>query len=707
MMSDRSFSNNLLKLEKDLFRRRNWVLAIALFLHFIIFVAGMLIGLMDVSRSWDHSSSAYTTQILSTTQYFFGLTSPVFIIAILLGVLLAIQGFSWLFSRRELDFYFSQPVSGKMRFVSIYLNGILIYVISYLLMLAVGLLAALPFGALTRALADEALAEFIRCLILFLGVYHIALLAVMWTGTLIWAILGSAFLLFVEYVVLILVDGYRSLYYSTYVSYFLEPKVSAIYNYLIPAQNAALYSLEETGYLSGASLAESMRSALPYDARALVTAAVILVCVLVSWRIRKPESAGTAIIFRPIRITVRIMTSVIAGLISGLAFFSTMISGSSASMVWDLFCMVLVTLLTAVILQMLFERNFLAGFRSLIPALCAAVIVIGLSLFYRLDLSGFDSYLPDESSVESCALYVEDGYSIYEAEGRHSFNTNYFAENTMYLTDITSVEKLAQTAIDALKEDTDSGIYISVLYRMKNGKEIRRSYLLPRSHADAEPLNAILSSSEYKNSRFPITAENAESEQVVLTYHTTYATQTVTGEYYTLLKNAYTADLQNYDYTLASSEHPVGMLTVSYKDSSLSRSYPVYESYSHTSDFLRETGLWIKSYPEPSDIEELTIVHLVSETSYIYSDAYYAESEEEIVITDPDEIRDILAVTYNNAFDEGWHFGNEDYDDYYYGTYKTTGGATGPYYGLLSFAAGDVPLFVKSRFSENRYTAAG
>ncbi len=729
MTSERSFSNNLLKLEKDLFRRRNWALAIALFLHFLCFVAGNIVSLVAVSRNWDHANANYRKQLLYTAQDIFGLTSPVYLIAVLLGIFLAIQGFSWLFSRRELDFYMSQPVSRKMRFVSIYLNGILIYVISYLSMMLIGFLAALSLGGMNGALVAEAFAEFVRCLLLFLGVYHIALLAVMWTGTLVWSILGSLFLLLAEYVVLILVDGYRSLYYSTYVSSFMEPKLSAIFNYLLPVQSHIDYPSIDVGSVTlfgstdGTSLSAAMRTALPYDIRALIVAVLVLVCVVVSWRMRKSESAGNSIVFKPVRITVRVITSVFAGLIAGLAFFNTLDSQASDAMFFDLFCILLVTLLTAVILQMLFNRDFRAGFRNIVPAICAALIVLGISLFYRYDVSGYDSYLPDADKVESCALYVWDGYSINTDVYNWSNNTNSYAENTMYLTDVSSVEKLAQNAIDALDTDREDEYYtsINVLYRMKDGKEVHRSYLLPKSTADTQALNAILASKEYLSSRFPLTAETLQTDQVMLTYETSYGSETVSGAYYTALKNAYTADLENYDFDLASTVHPIGMLYVNYKDpysvlSGETITYPVYESFSNTVAFLEDHDLWVKPYPEASDIEVLTVTRDYYFDSYdfysnveLYSyvdDPEDAFSYEQVDFTDPEEIQEILEVSFNTAFDEAWYREEIEFESYA-GFYTTPSGTIGPYSGSLSFASGDLPLFVKSRFSENKYKTVG
>ena len=52
-----------------------------------------------------------------------------------LAVLLAVQGFSWMDSKRKLDLYLSVPVSSRKRFAVIYLNGAAIFAVCYLAML--------------------------------------------------------------------------------------------------------------------------------------------------------------------------------------------------------------------------------------------------------------------------------------------------------------------------------------------------------------------------------------------------------------------------------------------------------------------------------------------------------------------------------------------------------------------------------------------
>ena len=60
----------------------------------------------------------------------------------LLALLFAVQGFSWLDSRRKLDLYLSVPVSPRRRFAVVYGNGAAVFAVCYFVMLLLVLPAA-------------------------------------------------------------------------------------------------------------------------------------------------------------------------------------------------------------------------------------------------------------------------------------------------------------------------------------------------------------------------------------------------------------------------------------------------------------------------------------------------------------------------------------------------------------------------------------
>ena len=62
----------------------------------------------------------------------------------------AVQGFSYLYSRKKIDFYMGMPIKRKRRFLNIWLNGILLYVIPYLTGLLISILIAAQNNAVDK-----------------------------------------------------------------------------------------------------------------------------------------------------------------------------------------------------------------------------------------------------------------------------------------------------------------------------------------------------------------------------------------------------------------------------------------------------------------------------------------------------------------------------------------------------------------------------
>lgn len=63
------------------------------------------------------------------------------------GIYLAFEGFRFLHVPRQVDYYESQPVSRKTRFIGITVNSLLIYSLLYLLFFLAGMLILAAGGA--------------------------------------------------------------------------------------------------------------------------------------------------------------------------------------------------------------------------------------------------------------------------------------------------------------------------------------------------------------------------------------------------------------------------------------------------------------------------------------------------------------------------------------------------------------------------------
>jgi len=76
-----------------------------------------------------------------------GFSSALPVFTTIIAVAAAIQGFSYLYSRKKIDFYMGMPVKRSKRFRIIWLNGVILYALPYFLGLIISLLIAAGNGA--------------------------------------------------------------------------------------------------------------------------------------------------------------------------------------------------------------------------------------------------------------------------------------------------------------------------------------------------------------------------------------------------------------------------------------------------------------------------------------------------------------------------------------------------------------------------------
>ena len=187
MTSKSSFLVNL----KENNKRRLWVWvlsALILMLAFPVLAAMTVSQIRNGANSWADSygqeaaRAIIHARLVGAMSRELGFSTLKMLTTALLAIVSALQGFSWLYSRKKVDFYMGMPVKRKKRFFIIWLNGILIWLVPALLGLMIEALIAAGNGALDKTVILSALAACAVRLLFYLGVYHTAILAVMLTG---------------------------------------------------------------------------------------------------------------------------------------------------------------------------------------------------------------------------------------------------------------------------------------------------------------------------------------------------------------------------------------------------------------------------------------------------------------------------------------------------------------------------------------------
>lgn len=628
--------------QRELARRRLWPIALT-FLSYLIYnvvcIATVLSNTLD-QAALNHSSALETTKAL---QYSVGalLGNTNFSWALLtlpLAGMLAIEGFAWLHSRREVDFYESLPVPRGQRFFDICMGSFLYFIFSYIFTLEIGLLIANGFGALTHALLIEVLHNAVKTIAFFLSIYALGVLSTMLTGNVIVACLAFLVLLSYEMEFRALLDGYGSEFFSTWSGRTQSLPARCIFSPI-------------GQYLENSDFLEAVL-------RLLALAILFFLLSWICYCLRKNERAGTAVVFEPVQSMVRVAMSVLIALVTGLLMTSLWTRrGFLISVVW----MLLFAIITACIMQIIYEYDFRALFRRPLEIAAAILIVLLIYMGFAFDVTGYDRFVPVPDKVADAALVCTNSTYAYSTEEGSRISALEFGEKYMHLENVEDVIAIAsygqeytcqknkenrQNGSDSNTENpvttNEQGIPrpyeeydFLVVYRMKSGKTITRSFRIP-STMDPAMMEAVIDTDQYREGAFNIYHDNLirsmpDIFQSECTNGKDYSSRDLTAEQYETFREAYLKDLEAFSYTFARENVPIARLTFScrekYRNNDLpdytdcTVSLPIYPSFENTIRVLKDCGIWT----EPLDyIPLLRGIHnynsLTPEQQSLYDD---------------------------------------------------------------------------------------
>ncbi len=683
-MSERTALISSRALQKQITRRRLWLVAVTWLFCLLWYpgaLATLLAGTTQSAAVEKLSHEQLVRQCLYLVSRRLGLRQSLPVFAVVFGAVIAIQGFSYLFSREKLDFYESQPVSRMRRFWAIFWNGFALFEIPLLVSFLLSALVARAMGAMNGLLLREVGFSFLQLSLLFVSSYALGLLAVMLTGQLITAILMAAVLLSADWIFFRIADRYASLFFRTYY-YGARPNMllSPLYNSdfvnrLYPVNTA------ENGGMTEDLLRELVSALKVPDLVLLGVMAGALVLAVLLYRVRRAEGAGTAVLYAPARFLVRVGAGAAAGLYAGQLVYSAFGSVSSLSDVVMIFAILAGAVLAAGIAEVIFASDFRKFFQGTWQIALAGVLAVLVFAVFRYDLTGYDRLVPARQSVKSCALYVySENYPSVTTYDARQLDSEERVLETMSLEDTEAFDQMARDAMAAKREDA-SGIgdgYEAVIrYQLWSGRTITRSVLIPKGE-DPAVMDAVVGTKAYRKVLFPdnweaqvpadarLVSSNGAEER--------YGNRSLAEGF----AENYRKDLVKYTYSLASGTHPILTVGATGEDGDLDESFPVYAEYTNTIAFLKQNDLYL----EPITGEDVR----AAAVSYSGDDAYQSTTYD-----DPDQVQQITAAGVPMTLLGSW----KDYADYDFSysadLYLKNGAGTCSLY----FLRDRVPDFVK------------
>ena len=375
------------------------------------------------------------------------------------AILVAFVGFRHLFHRRMTDLYHSMPVSRNRLFLAQYLAGFLIWFVPFLagdLMVLIGGCVRCA-GTAIPSLAGEYAASWLKLTVLlvfaFLILYHLALLTVMISGNVFNAIANLLLLgLFAAGIYLVQV-----MYLSSFMDTYLEVRDLKLYSVLAglsPLLTPMAFCLD---YIEAADWHWS----LLLSSSALCLINFCLAMVLHSRR--RSEAAEGGMDSPVLRIIFRFVISTVCGLLTALLFGYLVEHNGGQQAPWLLFGGILGCAVAFCVMNVVYHADFKAVFAHKRQLLFTALVVCGIALSFRYDVFGYDTYVPDESSITGICITVTDrGYSD------SSFGIRLDEKGTLsYLYDETDILKAGLMS-------TDSALIHKALTACADNQVIRR-----------------------------------------------------------------------------------------------------------------------------------------------------------------------------------------------------------------------------------------
>ena len=353
------------KLLKEDFKVRIWTLAVSILIFFFSHIVGtaMMLSMYKYNRAFSEPTDllSYKVEFVQTFYSYIGIKNPLFaFIFVVLAVIVAMSGFSYLYSKKKVDMYHSLPVRREVLFFVKILNGILIVILPYIVCSFIASLLVLvnmgDAGIIVTTFFSVA-----EWILLFIFNYTIVIFAIMLTGNMLIGILACGFLNFYAPAFSQLISGYESTFFDTYYEVgFIAEKV------LLKLSGIMVIF----GVFDG-RLREKMLIAV-------VGSIVLLVINLLLYRKRASESAGKSISFNIIKLPIKFMIVIFMSMLMYLFGYEMM----SNSIAWGVFGAVSAGIITHCIMEIIYNQDFKKIFAKKLQMLFLYLLLRYFNLIY-------------------------------------------------------------------------------------------------------------------------------------------------------------------------------------------------------------------------------------------------------------------------------------------------------------------------------------
>ncbi len=663
--------NLFFKLMREDLKRKLWAVSLAFLSFFFWMPVNAAMSISNLQQTYERwltngttfgdgitAESRYAEELLDIVGTTIGLENVLNIASVLAAaIIMALTGFLYLHSRKQVDFYHSIPVKREMIFAAKYINGIVIIWSMYLvnMLLTVGVLSI--NGLEISLLLSTGFLSFAVHAGGYLINYALMVIAVMLTGNFFISILGGMVLFAYIPAIIALVQGLMYLFFHT-----INLRGIHVDQMMI---NGSPFSYYISVVVEDVEMEFETYGQLMDSVGIMFVVGLLMTGIaLILYKKRPSESAGKAMAFQVTKAPIKILLVVPITIAMSLLFWNIYYS-----IPWAVFGFVMGLVVTHAIVEIIYHFEFAKLFANLHHMGLSAVLALAVIAVFRFDLTGYDSYKPTEKEFESASVFAHSlqdaqDYGLpyyYESNGRtqHSWRymmMNDYAVDNMTFTDYEVVAKLADAGIlQAEQEKEDRYVNVDhvnapgfwttleVGYKLTNGRTVFRNYhvnvtenrdIFDRMYENPEykkGTNPVLSYDidnitgiyEIHNSRIQeVNADEAMRAQILETYKEEMTALTLEERSKeTPVTSLRFLTLAEHDYIrfISHDRNPNYTGDFRLEDMRIVNFFPVYPSFKKTLSLLAEAGI---DDLGPLDVEDVLRIEIMSDY-YTDDNAYY------------------------------------------------------------------------------------
>lgn len=639
MISKSSFSSLL----KEDIKTKMWLVLVNVILLFLNFPVVMAIQVQNVAEHV--RAGAYTKdQVVDILVYYIGgKNMATILLTLLMGCVAGVAQFGYLYHKNQVDFYHSLPIRRQKCFLIRFVNGMLMYLLPYILFCLMGIAVVCAFGYGQMAIIRAAFLGFLINMIGYLLCYATAILAVCLTGNLFSGICGIVTFQGYGILTALFARSMMSEYSETYMPEY--GKLGQLCNFISP--------IGAYNQLSDVMNGDGSSSPLLWLLGCMIAAVLLTMISFWVYLNRKSESAGKSIAFEKSKGIIKVFLMVLI-LGCGTLFFRSM--GYNATFIWSMIGFVITFVLAHIMVQIVFEMDVKAVKQGIKSALMSAIISIAIFGGFYVGGHYYDSYQIDWDKMEYAAVYLGNynGYdeSYYDAEQGCYISCEEYIFKHMKVRDKDLIKNFTKDCIDSGKKEGEL-VSVNLKYTLKNGKEVYRAYKIEHNLIKDYILQ-LLDNKEYRIGTVQIFSINPEEVTQIKYYDewSDYQYLNMSQEETTNLIETYKEEYLSATVDQLNQNAPVMSFILATKEDNMEwdlTTVYVYPSFEKTISMLESKGMEAKTM-EDTNITEITV-------------SWWKEIEDgvmeplEVTYTEPEKIQELKQLLsfaeygYYTAFD--------------------------------------------------------